>query len=448
MPRPNRNAAIGYVLSGCAVCAFALLLGFALVRLWNTEVETRRSVADNMLWVLARTRSAALLLDGAVARDVAGVADGDERRLRHDILLSRLSLLSQGPQERAVRELGFAQTLAAHRTALQAIGSDIDGLRPGDLATARRIHDILSPLVTDLGRAANRSMVRHWDSSGARIDAINTAVVQVIVSISAILVLGALIAIFMLRMLLAKQRAQHALRQEQELREAYRSFIDLVSHQFRNPLAVIDSSMQRIHRRSADMPSEEIARRTGRVRQAVRDLTALMDTTLSAIRLDGSQFEIRKEASDIAALVRAVVARQIELTPGRRIELSIAPDVPRELVTDPMLVEQVLANLLSNAVKYSPGGEAVVVRVGSEAGRLAISVSDSGLGIPEVDHPRVFSRFFRSDATANISGVGLGLNVARRLAEQLGGTLTFTSRLGAGSTFTLHLPLTNEPPPA
>jgi len=439
--RTDRKTLAGYVLAGGAILAFAVLLGFALVRLWETEAETRRSIADNMLWAIAQAHSAALLLDNAVARRVGAVPGDADIALRYDILLSRLTLLSQGPQARYMEELGFARPLSAHEAAVRGLEDALRDLKQGDRRPAVRVHEVLRPLVADLGRAANRSMVRQWDATGARRDAINAAVTQVIVSIVAILVLGAIICLIMVRALLTGYRTQQALRREQDMREAYRSFVDLVSHQFRTPLAVIDSSMQRILRQGEAMPADEIARRAGRVREAVGGLARLIETTLEGMRLDDGEPEPRKEPCDVAAAIRSVAARQGELTPERQVDLRLAADLPRGLVTDPVLLEQILANLLSNAVKYSPESEPVGVVARVEQDRVAISVHDNGIGIGEDELGLVFGRFFRSKAASGIPGTGLGLNVSSRLARLLGGTLELSSRQGVGSTFTLRLPL-------
>lgn len=440
---PSRRAAIGYVLTGFAIVSFAVLLGFALMRLSSTEAETRRSVTDNMVWVLERTRSTTLLLDKAVASDVANMPYEADRQLQYDLLLSRLSQLLEGPQARHLEQIGFKQTIADHQKAVLAIERDIADLKQGDVDAAMQIHEVTAPLVTDLGQAANRSMVVHWDETGARSDAINASIAQVIVSVIALYGLGLLICVIMVRALLDKHLAQQALLHEQKMREAYRSFIDLVSHQFRTPLAVIDSSMQRISRDRAAMTRDEIVQRAGRVRQAVANLTRLMEMTLKSIRLEGGQLEVSMQTCDTAELINGVAARQRELTPERRIEVQIAPETPKNLVTDPLLVEQILTNLLSNAIKYSPANEVVNIVARAEADRLAISVHDMGIGMSKDEQSRVFTRFFRAKTARNISGIGLGLNISQKLSDLLEGTLRFQSQQGVGSTFTLSLPLTN-----
>jgi signal transduction histidine kinase len=103
-------------------------------------------------------------------------------------------------------------------------------------------------------------------------------------------------------------------------------------------------------------------------------------------------------------------------------------------------LRQVLRNLLENAVKYSPAGEAVDVRARAEDGRVLVTVEDSGPGIPAEQHGLIFERFGRANVGLGKPGTGLGLFIARSIAEAHGGRLSVASTPGQGATFTLELP--------
>jgi two-component system sensor histidine kinase ResE len=105
---------------------------------------------------------------------------------------------------------------------------------------------------------------------------------------------------------------------------------------------------------------------------------------------------------------------------------------------------QVVSILLDNSVKYTPEGGSVTVGVEEHDGSVALTVTDTGIGIPEDQLPLVFERFFRADAARAEDGVGLGLSIARQIAEAHGGTIEVRSTVGAGSTFVLLLPQTQE----
>jgi signal transduction histidine kinase len=110
-------------------------------------------------------------------------------------------------------------------------------------------------------------------------------------------------------------------------------------------------------------------------------------------------------------------------------------------------VMQVASILLDNAVKYTPDGGNITVSVGEEDGSVALAVSDTGVGISQDQLPLVFERFYRADSARAEEGVGLGLSIARQIAEAHGGTIKVRSKLGVGSTFVLLLPRQRPGPP-
>lgn len=359
---------------------------------------------------------------------------------RYNVMLSRLNLLSEGPQRRYMRELGLDGKLEKAAGALRALEAKILDMSYGDVQTASAVHDLLQPLIEDLGRAGNQSMVRQWEATGARLDNQRAAIVQVIISIVAIIVLGAFLSFTMLRAMAEQQRIRLSLLRERETAEIYRSFVALVSHQFRTPLAVIDSAMQRVLRSGNQMPTEEIRQRASQVRSEVRGLTSLLEATLDVVRLEERQVTARPGTCHVEDLIQRVVARQREETPERAFSLEIGNKVPQSIETDRLLAEQILDNLLSNAVKYSPVTEPVSVSVRAQNRSIFISVHDRGVGIPPEEQERVFSRFFRGHGTAGIPGTGIGLNISSQVARLLGGELSFESQAGIGSAFTLKLP--------
>ncbi len=429
-----------YVTVGVTILAFAVLLVFALIRLLDTEAEIRRSQGDNMLWSISQAQSAALLLDVAVSQK-SSIPDSEvDIARRYDVLLSRLALLTEGPQARYMEELGMGESLARQDSAIRALETGLHTLALGDATVALSIHELLETLSRDLGRAANRSMVKHWDATGARLDRQQAAIIQVIVSILGIIALGIFLSVMMLRTMAERQRIRMSLSRERESAELYRSFVGLVSHQFRTPLAVIDSSMQRILRSGDAMDQAEIQRRALQVRSEVGDLTRLIEATLEVIRLDTGQVAMKPRNCDIAALLERVKARQLTETPDRAIDIVIGDEVPPSFVSDPFLAEQVLTNLVSNAVKYSPETETVLIGVRAENRQICFSVQDQGIGIPAEEQDKLFGHFFRASTAQEVPGTGVGLSISAQLAELLGGRLDFVSTAGIGSTFTLRLP--------
>ena len=177
----RRNDVFGYVIAATAICAFAVLLVFALFRLAGTEAEMRENERDNMLWALSQAHAAVLLLDTEIARQAGIPQSMADVERRYNVVLSRLALLNRGPQARYISDLGLSDNLVAADHAIRSIEADILGLSYGDVETATTIHDVLEPLIGDLGRAGNQSMVRQWDATGARLDRQRQSIIQVIV---------------------------------------------------------------------------------------------------------------------------------------------------------------------------------------------------------------------------------------------------------------------------
>ena len=113
----------------------------------------------------------------------------------------------------------------------------------------------------------------------------------------------------------------------------------------------------------------------------------------------------------------------------------------READTDRQMMSNVVTNLLSNAIKYSPEDRPIHLRTAITDGTLRIEVEDQGIGIPEKDQQHLFERFFRAGNTVSIQGTGLGLNIVRKYLDMMGGSIRYTSREGAGTTFFVELPL-------
>ncbi len=436
----RKSDTFAFLIAGSAIFSFAVLLVFALYRLFATEVEMRRHEGENMLWAVSRAASSALLLDLDITRKAGIPGSEAEIERRYHVLLSRLNLLSEGPPARRIESLGLTQKLDDALRAVSSFEERILDLSFGEVETAAAVHAVLGPLIDDLGRAANRSMVGEWEATGARLDRRREAIIQVIVAVLAIVVLGALLSVMMVRAMAERQRIRSFLSRERETAEVYRDFIALVSHQFRTPLSIVDSSMQRLLRSRGRMPYPEIETRARQVRSEVQTLTSLIAATLDVVRLDAGQVTAEPRSCDPAELVARVKARQLAETPGRILSIEIADRVPTRIDTDPVLAEEILVNLVSNAVKYSPGTEPVTIRVSAENGRVCFDVEDRGTGVPLEEQPNLFDRFFRGSGSQGVPGAGVGLAISRRLASLLGGELVFVSRAGIGSCFVLILP--------
>ena len=219
-------------------------------------------------------------------------------------------------------------------------------------------------------------------------------------------------------------------------------FLNLASHELRAPLTVIRGYLSMLREGSLGQLPSYVADVLPVMLDKAEQMNRLVEQMLEASRLEEGRLELKLEPADLRELVRAALEETRPLsTPIHRLELETAP---REVlvVVDRQRVTTIVSNLISNAIKYSPAGGEVRLRVDVDEGAV-VAVQDQGVGIAHPDQPRLFTRFGRitTPETRNVPGTGLGLYLSRELARLHGGDLTFQSEPGAGSTFTLTLPL-------
>jgi PAS domain S-box-containing protein len=234
------------------------------------------------------------------------------------------------------------------------------------------------------------------------------------------------------------QDAVHALRLRDE-------FLSLASHELRTPLTPLRLHLDRIERRLERLAGEEgcpddvlVGIRTA-IRQTDR-LTKLVADLLDVSRIMGGRLALRLEQVELVAVLRDLITQfQSEID---RSGSALTLDAPENVVGrwDPARLEQIIANLLSNAIKYG-GGQPITVTVAQAGQEATVTVADHGPGIAPEDQERIFLKFERASSPSKTTGLGLGLYIARQIAEGLGGHLTVSSPPGSGASFVLRLPL-------
>ncbi|SEL39459.1 PAS domain S-box-containing protein [Roseovarius nanhaiticus] len=234
-----------------------------------------------------------------------------------------------------------------------------------------------------------------------------------------------------------------ALQRERSAADLYRNFAAMVSHQFRTPLAVADSALQRLIRRGPRADASEMAERAGRARTAIAGLTRLVDSTLDAARLDAGQIGARREECDLNEIVDSICNRQRDAAPDRRIGIRQANPGQATVFCDPALAEQILENLLSNADKYAAPETAISLTLHGDGESLFCDVHNSANPIPPEDRERLFERNHRGSNSVGVAGTGIGLFMARTVARMQGGDVTLLPD-DDGVTFRVTLPRCKE----
>jgi signal transduction histidine kinase len=218
-------------------------------------------------------------------------------------------------------------------------------------------------------------------------------------------------------------------------------FVSLVSHELRTPMAAVIGAARTLQQRWRELSAEQresflelIAGETGRLAELVSDV---LDTS----RIEAGTFSFRFREVDLAQLVRDSVATASLGQDEVRLVAEVREPLP-EIRGDAERLRQVLTNLIDNAIKYSHEGGNVEVRAYPENGRVRIDVRDHGPGIAKDDQRLIFEKFGRvTGPGATRPGTGLGLFIARSIAEAHGGALEVSSTPDQGATFTLELPL-------
>lgn len=242
--------------------------------------------------------------------------------------------------------------------------------------------------------------------------------------------------------LLAAQSAEltAALEIERKVVEQQKTFVSMVSHEFRTPLTIIDGNAQIILNRGAKLPEEMLQKRSTTIRSAVERLVRLIETVLSVHMMESGKLSIETAPCDLEKLVRDAAADQQDISPHHKITVDIGP-IPRKLQLDEKVIRQTMTNLLSNAVKYSPKTPDIHVSVQQEGVDIVIQVTDKGVGIPEAEMPRIFAKYFRASTSGGIPGSGLGLSLVKQFIELHKGTIGLESQVGVGTIVTVRLPV-------
>jgi two-component system, OmpR family, sensor kinase len=239
---------------------------------------------------------------------------------------------------------------------------------------------------------------------------------------------------------------EEKLAHEQYVTQLQRNFVSMITHEFRTPLTQIDGQAQRLINLKEQLTGKDIDERAGRIRVAVLRIVRLIDNLVDTSRvMDGdANLFFHPEPIDLVAILRDACRLQRELAPGAQIvEFYGAPELPMH--GDPKLLLQAFSNLLSNAVKYSPADAAVRLRTSRTPEVTTVVVEDRGIGIPEADRAKIFTRYYRGSNVSGFVGTGVGLFLVATVVQLHGGEVTLESREGKGSRFSVTLP--NGPQP-
>lgn len=241
---------------------------------------------------------------------------------------------------------------------------------------------------------------------------------------------------------------EHQQRMIEEANRLKSEFLSNMSHELRTPLNSILALSRVLMRRGKDRPEGEDAKYLGVIERNGRQLLDLINDILDLSKIESGRVEIRPAFFSLRESVESLIETLKPLAEEKQISLKMEiPEALPPLKSDETRVRQILRNLLGNAVKFTSEG-GVTISALEEGGDVVVSVSDTGIGIPDKDLPYIFDEFRQVDGTAarHFEGTGLGLAIARKSTFLLGGSLEVESKEGVGSTFMLRLPLNWKDP--
>lgn len=242
--------------------------------------------------------------------------------------------------------------------------------------------------------------------------------------------------------LLETERLSMELEKQKEMNELKGRFVSMVSHEFRTPLAAIQTSSDLLQRYHDRMTEERQAEHLDQIGDHVRQLTALLDEVLMLSKADSVGLAFAPQPTDVGAFVTDIAASLKHVHASERIRIHQMTPVTAAL--DHKLFREAVANLLTNALKYSPPDSPVDLDVDRADSHLVLRITDHGIGIPESDRAHLFDAFQRASNVGSVQGTGLGLAIVKRAIDTHKGQVFFESRLGEGTVFTIEMPLMQQ----
>jgi two-component system NtrC family sensor kinase len=220
-------------------------------------------------------------------------------------------------------------------------------------------------------------------------------------------------------------------------------FVNIVSHDLRSPLTAILGYVELIERvGNVNEAQRDFIRH---VQTSVQNITSLINDLLNLGRIEAG-FDVRNEAVDIVQIVQFAIESFRQIAGEKQVDLAL--DLPGSLppiLANPVQIRQMVDNLLDNAIKYTGSGGTITVQSTVAQDQIVLQFKDTGIGIPALDLPHVFDKFYRASNTGDESaGTGLGLSIVKSVVEAHGGRIWVDSVVGKGSSFTVVLPVAWE----
>jgi PAS domain S-box-containing protein len=267
------------------------------------------------------------------------------------------------------------------------------------------------------------------------------------VSVKRIMYKGRLLRVVAMRDITERKRVENERIQlitETERSRVLRQFISDASHDLRQPLATMNTSLYLLRRKSNDLG--EAAIHVDTLDGQLAHLTRLLEDLFAMSRLDEPELYMERAPLDLNQLVMRVVQELVPIAVQKKQQLRFDAKVLPSVLADQVDLRRAITHLVTNALSYTQAGGQITVRTILENQKVIVEVQDTGIGIDPDDLPHIFERFYRADLArqTETGGSGLGLAIVQKIIENHSGTIDVESHLGAGSTFRISLPLPSQ----
>ncbi|PZV16188.1 MAG: hypothetical protein DCF20_08580 [Pseudanabaena sp.] len=242
---------------------------------------------------------------------------------------------------------------------------------------------------------------------------------------------------------------ERALLKEKELNELKSQFISRASHEFRTPLATIQTASDLLRNYGHKMSDDKKIERFDKIQREVKNMTNLLEEVLIVGKSESGKFDLQPEEINLEDFCLEIIEQTKFIGDGKHQVIFKNINVPIKISIDPKLFKQIISNLLSNAIKYSPDSREVnftISLTNDRISQLLLEFKDQGIGIPLIDQEKIFDHFYRAQNVGMIVGTGLGMAIIKNSVDILGGIIQLTSVENQGTTVKVKLPypLPNE----
>lgn len=235
---------------------------------------------------------------------------------------------------------------------------------------------------------------------------------------------------------------KEALNKEKEALDMKAKFVSIASHEFRTPLSSISISAGFIKKYKDRLRPEEIDKKLGNIEKQVILMSDLLNDVLMLGKMEAGKQDVRK--IDLSTDIFRELIQEVSEEKGTKPAIRLTAEaLPPTIFTDEKLIRNIVINLLTNGIKFSPNTDELLMTLYCDAGKLFLTVTDHGIGIPPEDVKNLFSSFSRASNTGAIEGTGLGLSIVKKAVDLLRGSIAVRSVLGKGTTFDVMIPIDN-----